>query len=211
MDDCFWSGCHYNGSRYLCDLYCWKDCSCVLESSVTMPFQLILLWAEICRPLGTLQSLFEGCFYLEDLYVKCGLLILFLLTAVHHWYSLCQGWSHGFLRTKKIVQHEFNPKLGAFWYSLIQASLSVKVKDGCFGSWLVCVFMSHFSLGLVAIKMKSCLNIKDILLCISKSFQNVNFLFKSNNFNPLVEIYLWAYFIQGKMGIYFNQCSGNTH
>lgn len=96
IGDCVWSGCHYHGSRYLYKFHCWKNCSCVLESSVTMPFQLMFLWVGTCRPLEILQNLFEGGFYLEDLHIKHGLLFLSLLTTVHHWYSLCQRWSHGF-------------------------------------------------------------------------------------------------------------------
>lgn len=94
------------------------------------------------------------------------------------------------LRTKEMVQHEFIQILKHS--SLKQACLSVKVKDGCFDSWLM--FVIYF-LGLVAIKMKSCLNIKDGLSSISKSFHNFNFLFKSNNFNLHSEIYLWADFL----------------
>lgn len=79
------------------------------------------------------------------------------------------------LRTKEMAQREFNPNLGAFLGSLIQVCLSVKVKDGCFDSWLPCLYESSF--------FRTCLH------SISKPFDNISLL-KSNNFNLLVEIYL---------------------
>ena len=72
-----------------------------------------------------------------------------------------------------MAQHEFIQILKHS--SLIQACLSVKVKDGCFDSWLLCVITF---LGLLAIKMKSCLS-KDGSNSISKPFHNFTFLFKS--------------------------------
>lgn len=74
LGGCFWSGCHYQGGRYPYEFHCWKNCSCMLEYSVTMPCQLIFLWTEICRLLETLQNVFEGCLYLEDLFIKAWII-----------------------------------------------------------------------------------------------------------------------------------------
>ena len=81
------------------------------------------------------------------------------------------------LRTKEMVQLEFNPNPGAFLFFLIQACVSVKVKDGGFDSWLLWLF-ELFSSGPVGIKMKNWLNIKDDLHSISEPSHTFNFVFK---------------------------------
>lgn len=132
---------------------------------------------------------------------KHGLLILLLLTSVHHWYSLCQRWSHGF-EDKGNGTMWIQPKP---WRILGFLDTSLPVCQG--ERWLlwflaaVSLWVIFFFSGLVAIRMKSCLNIKDDLHFISKPFDNFS-LFKSNNFNLLVEISFWTnFFSRAKYGL----------
>ena len=165
---------------------------CAGESRVTMPCQLIFLRVELCRPLETLQNLKVASTW-KTFILKHGLLILFLLTSVHQWYCLCQRWPHGFEDKGD----------GTTWIQLKSWSRLEFLVTGlpvCQGErWVLrflalCLYESFLFSELVANRMKSCLSIKDDLRSISKPFHNFNFYFKSNNFNLLVEIYLWADF-----------------
>lgn len=83
---------------------------------MTVSDQLIFLWIELCKPLETLQNLFEGCFYLEDLCIKAWV-INSLPADISA--SMVQSANDDLmgLRTKEMV-HIFNPNLGASLCSL---------------------------------------------------------------------------------------------
>lgn len=87
--------------------------------------------------------------------LKHGLLILFLLTAVHQWYCLCQRWSHGY-EDRGNDTAWIQPKS---WSILVFLDMNLLACQGeRWGLW----FLAALSLQVIFLRM-SCYQRKNLL------------------------------------------------